>query len=604
MATQQNVYDQELDFSFGSNIVFDSGLKLKLEDNPSQDFTQDFDNDTGFTYDSDKAEFSGGKVQQKDQRPTNATFGATYTTDINGSWGDGILAGTPIGGAAVSGEKLDLNYNDTRYVIYPVANNFVSDQVGCVKFKLTPNYSGSPGGHQYFWDVSNAGASQNNRVAILQLSSGHLIIRMYDNSGIFIFNAILGVWSPILGTTYELELNWNVTTGATRLFIDGLQYGITDTSTGTHTTVGLIEIRVGTDATASVVSNFAVEDLVLFNTVQHTANYTPGYTLEEYDYLETKVELPTFIYPGVGAIQAFINIVTIETGTPKYIMNDLYYSGGWIGSNGTYAQSNTIAEILAQIATFPASDTIDIDLIFTNANTISDVDILTLTYIGQIYPITEQSFTLTNDLTTEELIAILFSETITGSDTLTWIVEQDGSYLYWSGTEWIASNESLSQRNVSADIIDNIVSLNDGSEMIYNLKGFFVSADGSTTPTLANITIDYSDGLPTIIKIKGIQYSQDTTKSQEKIRVTLNKTGQLYLIKNQILSKSQDITPNQNGEWEINLFDTETMDSPNAHYIWEFSKYNTTVRTGVIRTTVPIVINGEIWFNELPKYVI
>ena len=103
--SQALTYDDSLDFTFdAAKIEFAAGkAKLRLVNNPGQIFAQNFASDVGFTYDAAKAEFTGGLVRQKDQRPANATFGATYTSSVNASWGGGVLTGTAFGGAAISG---------------------------------------------------------------------------------------------------------------------------------------------------------------------------------------------------------------------------------------------------------------------------------------------------------------------------------------------------------------------------------------------------------------------------------------------------------------------------------------------------------------------
>jgi hypothetical protein len=107
-----------------TKIEISAGARLKLN-NTALSFIQNFTNDTGFTYDNTKAEFTGGVCQQKSQRLSDATFGVTYTSSINGSWGDGVLTGTGYGGASVLGGKLDLAHNDLRYVKYAAAGNIL-----------------------------------------------------------------------------------------------------------------------------------------------------------------------------------------------------------------------------------------------------------------------------------------------------------------------------------------------------------------------------------------------------------------------------------------------------------------------------------------------
>jgi len=82
---------KKIDFLLSGEFTHDpseinfSGLaaELALKANPGQIFNQPFDSDTGFSYDSALIEFVAGSLQQKDQRPSDATFGATFTSAID-----------------------------------------------------------------------------------------------------------------------------------------------------------------------------------------------------------------------------------------------------------------------------------------------------------------------------------------------------------------------------------------------------------------------------------------------------------------------------------------------------------------------------------------
>jgi hypothetical protein len=79
---------------------------------------------------------------------------------------------------------------------------------------------------------------------------------------------------------YEFELNWDITAGASRLFVNGKQFGATITATGVrNSSIGLLRVGGGYDSTSPLASNFGIEKLIIFNTVQNTADYTPGYCL-------------------------------------------------------------------------------------------------------------------------------------------------------------------------------------------------------------------------------------------------------------------------------------------------------------------------------------
>ena len=119
-----------IDFDTPGSFVYDPAkiefaagkARLKLINHPGQSFSQAFSDPAGFIYDTGKAEFVGGVCRQKDQRPAGATFGATYTTDINGSWGGGSLTGTPAGSPSIDGGKLKLTTaGGGDKVTYPAA---------------------------------------------------------------------------------------------------------------------------------------------------------------------------------------------------------------------------------------------------------------------------------------------------------------------------------------------------------------------------------------------------------------------------------------------------------------------------------------------------
>jgi hypothetical protein len=357
-------------YQFNPDLIeVDNGARLKLTDNPNQIFSEDFANDTGFVYDAAKAEFVGGVVQQIDKRPANATFYAPFSIGINGAWGNGILAGTATGGASVSGGKLDLKGNTIQYVDFDADLNNDSQQTGCWRFRYTPNYSGAPTTSQIILRVDESvPAGTNNGIIILHESAGGLRYVIRDSTGTFIVD-VSAVWNPTLGQEYEIELNYDITTGANRIFIDGTQLGTTDTNTGIRSSA-IGNFRIGSNVDGTNTANFEIRDVLIFSTVQHTTNYTPDWSnIYETIYVESKIELPQFVYPGIGVLQEYTNLETVEANDPRQVWNDLYYNGSsWITSNGTFAQANTKSEILANLSTFPAIDTLNVDLIFDNGN--------------------------------------------------------------------------------------------------------------------------------------------------------------------------------------------------------------------------------------------
>jgi len=354
--------------------------------------TYNYNIPTDYTYDSNKIEFINGKAQLKNQQDTTATSGATYTTDINlNNWSNGTLIGTAVGGASITNNRLDLAQSDIRYVDYTATNNADSQQVGAIKFKLTPNYTGAPNLELMFFYIGKENGDLKNSIHIKSQTNGDLYLFMFDEDGLGItgvYNVWLANWSPTAGTTYEFELNWDLINGETRLFIDGTQFGTTKMGTGTRdSNIGLL--RIGSNYSGVYKSNFYIEDLIYYPTVQHTTDYTAGYTLPETIYV---TDNPTIVINdtiNIDGLSNFTETVEITEGDSavKYILSkdgQAYYHNGslWVTSDGTYNQTNTASEILSNASTFTNSDIELTITVFLNSDGTEQcaIDNLVVTY--------------------------------------------------------------------------------------------------------------------------------------------------------------------------------------------------------------------------------
>lgn len=358
------------------------------------EFIQDFSSSTGFTYDPTKAEFVGGVVRQVANLPAGATLYASYTSSIDANWGGGTLTGTATGGAAVSGGQLDLDGENLKYVTYSAVNNADSLQVGCVRFKITPNWSGNPTTNKVFFCVrQSSGNPSYNLVGVRQMSTGWTYVDIYNNVGAVIWIGAVGKWVPVAGVEYEFELNFDITTGATRLFIDGTQFGSTITATGTRS--GAVnDLLIGTDRTAAYLSDFKINDFLVFDSVQHTTNYTPDWSgIPESAYQASTVTLPEMEHTDPGTIQTITDFTTVESGSPRYTVqigqsgDYLYWTGSaWAVSSGTYAQATDAATFNSNASTLPvASNTyLQFKINFDDSGTQAEVDTLTATYAVEV----------------------------------------------------------------------------------------------------------------------------------------------------------------------------------------------------------------------------
>jgi hypothetical protein len=314
-----------------------------------------FTSSTDYTFDSALVEVSGTNAQLKSLIPTNGTLGSMFSTSIDATWGNGVLTGTANAGAVISGGKLDCTGGLDKWVSYAaLANASTATQTGCIRFKYTPNYSGIPSSIRELISIHKT-ANAKNLISLKHLSgSGNLQFWVYSNTLSQIINFVPISWLPVSGTEYEFEINWDLTAGATRIFLNGSQIGATQIQTGTRDT-DIDYIKVGGYYTSSTSDGY-FKDVIIYSTVQHTSNYTSGYSAEKYSTTNPTIEgNSSWVNEG---LDGFTETAT-KTGTDqvKYILKkgtSWYWWNGtsWVVSAGTYAQSNTATEIETNKASF------------------------------------------------------------------------------------------------------------------------------------------------------------------------------------------------------------------------------------------------------------
>ena len=201
------------------------------------------------------------------------TFYANYNSDIHGTWGEGGLTGTPYNNPGITNNKLNLSGGAIIYVDYGANLNADSQQVGAVRFKIIPDYTGIGNKHGMF-SISKEHNSVVNMISLVQWHNGQLKVYMFDSLGSEITSQLLSVWSPTAGQEYEFELNWDLNNEETRLFIDGVQHGSTITTTGTRSSdIGLLRVGSTWHASSSFPPDCKIDDFTVFDKVQHASNY-------------------------------------------------------------------------------------------------------------------------------------------------------------------------------------------------------------------------------------------------------------------------------------------------------------------------------------------
>ena len=250
---------------------------------------------------------------------TAANFYARLRSSINADAGGGTLTGTATGAPSfVDGMAL---FESNEAVAYDGTSNADFAQTGTIRFTVM-----RPRGTCIA--VAQSAASSNNLIRIRYDVSNGWRVTINNSAGAAIINDV--IFGFAFGATYAgadgfngpvvMELNYNITTGATRLFANGKQVGATVASTGTRDTAIDI-IRVGANYDNGDDSgSMLLGDVLIWSTVQHTAEheifeYQPKDTtierLEMYEGLTVKV-LGDGRY--VGAFVVTSGVVSLGSG--------------------------------------------------------------------------------------------------------------------------------------------------------------------------------------------------------------------------------------------------------------------------------------------------
>ena len=257
------------------------------------------------------------------QRPDTPNFWVQLKDGIDADISDGTATGTETG--TITYEYDTAVFDGSSYVVYDGTSNADVAQVGCIRCWVELTASNT------IFSISQSAASANNLIR-LRTNSGILHLTINDSAGSAIINDVAfgSAWSgkgPSL-----VEVDFDITTGATRVFINGFQQGSTDTSTGTrNTTIDNIVIGAqydGSDPHAGYLKDFAI-----FDTVQHTANY----------------EMLNFLPLGVKLYKLDdLEGETVQVTADGNYVGDFVVSGGEIADIGSdYTASTVIAVGLA-----------------------------------------------------------------------------------------------------------------------------------------------------------------------------------------------------------------------------------------------------------------
>lgn len=489
-------YDNSANFTFDSTKVQFNGsnASLKLAANPGLVFSQNFASSSGFTFNASATEFTGGVMRQKDARPANESLYAQLTSIPNANWANGSTTGTATGSITYGVNGANFSAAPDQHLDYSAAGGNYNSQVGTTRFRYTPAFTGSPAGNERIFIGFQTVGSANAALTLYIAAGGGLATDIYDSTGTLSSSNSLGGYSPVSGTTVEMEIDYDFNAGATRVFVNGTQVGSTITDTITRGTVNIVRFG-GTIVNTGETAHMSIRDAEQFSTVQHTSNYTAPSPLPPATiYITDTVSIPNFVYPGPGHVLSYSASSATSVNAPQFTVNGKWWNGAaWVASSGAFAQSNPIAVINTNIPTLPVSDTTSAQVVWAPSNTQQMViSLFTITYSGQAYPTSDPSILVNSSLEAGGLVSLSAVDAASGGDSVQFILTIQSQDTYWNGSAWVNSNGSLAQSNSAAVITTNAPTLNISQGVNLQIKALLHSNSGSTTPTITSVTVVYN----------------------------------------------------------------------------------------------------------------
>lgn len=555
-------YDSSLEYILSSTQVSQGQATLVLS--PGNVSTTDaIDTSVGYTFDPAKIEFISTKFYQKSQLSAQQKGYINYDTK-DMTWINAPLAppiGTLVGGATVSGGRLDATGGTTKYAEYSAGTACNTGPVGCVRLTYTPNYTGFPVGDRSLFSRMDSSGSLVNAVVIFHKGgTGFLFARLYNSSGALI-TQLSPVWSPTSGQAYEIEFGWDVTTGNNRLFIDGVEVS-SNTITGTVGTSATL-MRVGCDQSVGSNSDGYFDDVITFDQPQHNSNYTPGEAIPQFKYLEASVTGPPIDYSGPGVATGYVQFSSPGlTGVVQFILNGLYWNGSaWVTSDGTFAQSNTQSTIQTNITTLPYTGSVTVNSVFANSNAASPaLDQLQVVFLGQLYSLDGTVKTVAA-LAASSISSFSSISTKPGTTDIKFAFEVNGQLKYWNGSAWVNSDGTFAQTNDDAAIVANIATLLSTNSAIKVFAYLKAATPYLESPSLDTVQIGYIFNKPNLeepwetVTWGFIRDSKNDPISGAEVRFSRNiSSNRVVEVDSHLVSNDQVVTnTDADGEFSVPL---------------------------------------------------
>lgn len=498
-----------IDYSSGTagNFLFDAtkaefiadGVTLKLQEAP-ETFAQDFASDTDFTYDSALAVFSAGGVRQIDRTPATSVMHSKLSTkDLNWRKDGGSLTGTLIGAPTFSASGMVATGSQgAKWVRTTLAQE-------TILVKYQPNYTGSPPANINI--VSTSGVN-TDRIQLTHSPSGdNFRITIYNSAGSLIALAqIIGGNAVNLSSAviYHLALVVDAPAGLVRLYKkDGAgAWALHGTyNVGVAFTRGGIskDYIVGADAALYNQAEGEFSEFSHYSAILDPVASAPVDPLPLTIYAESKIDLPNFEFSGVGSIVSVDSASVTGANGPGYIVAGRYWNGSiWAVSDSSFAQSSPSADVIANIASFPATGLtiVPVSVAFGDSNLQMSVDDFSVVVTGTTaYPTTAQKIEENAGQLMDALENFeISSSVIPAGDSATFTLKWAGQEYYWDGSQVAASAGTVAQSNTAAVIATNTAAfttaLGIGAQVTVVM--YLLSSNGLTTPKVEQVTLGYN----------------------------------------------------------------------------------------------------------------
>ena len=452
-------FDTDADYSYDPTYleIVDGVARVKLAAEADKVFTQGFDSAAGFVFDPSLVEVAGGSATQLRAAPQFAGTGIDFSKPLgeaNWNFNQSRLP-TLVGGASVASGVLDLTGESNKSVYYDRTRT----QTGGIKFLYKPNYSGAPSSTIMFGGQEVDGTSAGT-IRFLQYTDGSIRVLARDDANAVVANNAQIAPNPnfVADQWYEILLQWDCLDGEFSVYIDKQRVGSHSISPWT---ISATSGRGHIGSSTPYVSDGTYDDVLFFTQVYVTeTSYVTDLSVPKAAMLEAAVDLPTFVYGGLGSIQAFQSMTATTSGvTVKYAINGKYWDGGaWSLSDKTYAKANTLAEIVAQLGSLQVSDSIIITAVFPEGDIIGSINYLDFTYTGQRY-YSGYGMTPHAGLNITDLCCIdeHLGEKPANTE-LKYVIEVDTIQYWWDGDSWEPS-AGYAESNTMAEIKNEVATL-------------------------------------------------------------------------------------------------------------------------------------------------